>query len=212
MVSYNLKIDKKLNKNKIISYAKGVINKEIDGAKRLLDLIDYNFTKAVDIILNCKGKIIIIGIGKSGHVGKKIAASMASTGTPSFFLHGNEALHGDLGMIEKDDVVIALSNSGETREMINNFPTLKKIGCKIISIISNPNSTIATNSDVHICIGKLKEADHLNLAPTTSSTVTLIMGDALAVTVSYLKEFKKEDFALYHPGGSLGKGLSGKEI
>ena len=212
MVSYNLKINKSLNKDKIISYAKSVINKEIDGVKKLLDLIDDNFTKAVEVILKCKGKIIIVGIGKSGHVGKKIAASMASTGTPSFFVHGDEALHGDLGMIERDDVVIALSNSGETREMINDFPTLKKIGCKIISITSNPNSTMAKNSDVHICIGKLKEADHLNLAPTTSSTVTLIMGDALALTLSYLKGFKKEDFALYHPGGSLGKGLTGREI
>jgi len=212
MVSYNLKINKSLNKDKIISYAKSVINKEIDGVKKLLDLIDDNFTKAVEVILKCKGKIIIVGIGKSGHVGKKIAASMASTGTPSFFVHGDEALHGDLGMIERDDVVIALSNSGETREMINDFHTLKKIGCKIISITSNPNSTMAKNSDVHICIGKLKEADHLNLAPTTSSTVTLIMGDALALTLSYLKGFKKEDFALYHPGGSLGKGLTGREI
>ena len=115
-------------------------------------------------------------------------------------------------MIEKDDIVIALSNSGETREMLSCFPALKKIRCKIISVTSNPDSTMAKNSHVHICIGKLKEADHLNLAPTTSSTVTLIMGDALAVMVSYLKGFKKEDFALYHPGGALGKGLTGKEI
>jgi len=212
MINSNLKIDTSLNKTEVISYAKGVINKEIDGAKRLLDLIDDNFTKAVGTILNCKGKVIVIGIGKSGHIGKKIAASMASTGTPSFFVHGDEALHGDLGMIEKDDIVIALSNSGETREILSGFPTLKEIGCNIISITSNLDSTMAKNSDIHICIGKLKEADHLNLAPTTSSTVTLIMGDALAVTVSYLKEFKKEDFALYHPGGSLGKNLTGKEI
>ncbi len=212
MVSYNLKIDKGLNKNKVISYAKSVVNKEIDGAKKLLNCIDDNFTKAADAILNCKGKVIIMGIGKSGHVGKKIAASMASTGTPSFFVHGDEALHGDLGMIEKDDVVIALSNSGETREMLNCFPTLNRIGCKKISITSNSESTMAKNSHAHVSIGKLREADHLNLAPTTSATATLIIGDALAVTVSYLKGFKKEDFALYHPGGSLGKNLTGKEI
>ena len=212
-MSSDLKVDTSLNKTKVISYAKSVINKEINGAKKLLGYsIDDNFTRAVDVILNCKGKVIVTGIGKSGHVGKKIAASMASTGTPSFFVHGDEALHGDLGMVGKDDVVITLSNSGETREMLNCFPALKKIGCKIISVTSNPNSTMAKNSHIHISIGKLEEVDHLNLAPTTSSTATLIIGDALAVTISYLRGFKKEDFALYHPGGNLGKNLTGKEI
>lgn len=201
-----------LKDQEIISYAKSVIEKELTGIKTLLELIDNNFTKAVKLIIDCKGKIVILGIGKSGHVGKKIAASMASTGTPAFFVHGDETLHGDLGMIEKDDIVIALSNSGETREMLNDFPTLKKIGCKIISITSNPDSTMAKNSDIHLSIGKLKEADHLGLAPSTSSTVTLVIGDALAFTVSYLKNFTSTDFALFHPGGSLGKGLTGKEI
>lgn len=198
--------------DKIITYAKSVINKEIDGAKIMLGCIDDNFSEAVEVILCCKGKVILIGIGKSGHVGKKIAASMASTGTAAFFVHGDEILHGDLGMIEKDDVVILLSNSGETREIKGGFPTLKKIGCSIISITSNPDSTMAKNSNIHIFIGKLKEANHLNLAPTTSSTATLILGDALALTVSYLKKFKKEDFALYHPGGNLGKNLTGKKV
>ncbi|MCL5070564.1 MAG: KpsF/GutQ family sugar-phosphate isomerase [Actinobacteria bacterium] len=199
-------------KEEIISYAKGVLNNEVSGLNKLSSHIDDNFAKAIDVLLGCKGKVIIMGLGKSGHVGKKIAASMASTGTPAFFVHGDETLHGDLGMIEKKDVVIALSNSGETREIINDFPTLKRIGCKVISITSNPNSTMALNSDIHICIGKLKEADHLNLAPTTSSTATLVMGDAIALTLSYLKGFRSEDFALYHPGGSLGKGLTGKEM
>ena len=198
--------------NEIISYGKDVINKEINGARQMLDCIDENFSKAVQAILGCKGKVIIIGIGKSGHVGKKIAASMASTGTPSFFVHGDETLHGDLGMIEKDDIVILLSNSGETREIINCFPTLEKIGCMLISITSNPDSTMATKSHIHVSIGKLKEADHLNLAPTTSSTATLILGDALALTASYQKKFKKEEFAFYHPGGNLGKNLTGKEV
>lgn len=198
--------------DQIIAYGKDVINKEIDGARQMLDCIDDNFSKAVHAILKCKGKVIIIGIGKSGHVGKKIAASMASTGTSSFFVHGDEILHGDLGMIEKNDIVILLSNSGETREVISGFPTLKKIGCYIISITSNADSTMAKNSNTHICIGKLKEADHLNLAPTTSSTATLILGDALALTLSYQKKFKKEDFALCHPGGNLGKSLTGKEV
>jgi len=199
-------------KEEIISYAKSVLNNEVSGINKLSDHIDDNFVKAISVLLDCKGKVVIIGLGKSGHVGKKIAASMASTGTPAFFVHGDETLHGDLGMIEKKDVVIALSNSGETRELLNGFLTLKKIGCKIISITSNPNSTMAKNSHIHICIGKLEEADHLNLAPTTSSTATLVMGDAIALTLSYLKGFRSEDFALYHPGGSLGKDLTGKEL
>jgi len=199
-------------KEEIISYAKHVLNNEVSGLNKLPSHIDDNFVNAIDVLLGCKGKVVIMGLGKSGHVGRKIAASMASTGTPAFFVHGDETLHGDLGMIEKKDVVIALSNSGETREIINDFPTLKKIGCKIISITSNPNSTMALSSDIHICIGKLKEADHLNLAPTTSSTATLVMGDIIALTLSYLKGFKSEDFALYHPGGSLGKNLTGKEL
>lgn len=196
----------------IISYAKSVLDNEVLGINKLVNHIDDNFVKAIGVLLDCKGKVVIIGLGKSGHIGKKIAASMASTGTPAFFVHGDETLHGDLGMIEEKDVVIALSNSGETREMLNDFPTLKTIGCKIISITSNSDSTMAKNSNVHICIGKLKEADHLNLAPTTSSTATLVLGDAIALTLSYLKGFKKEDFSLYHPGGSLGKGLTGKEL
>jgi len=211
-----LKIDKKpkfgFSKSEIITYAKSVIEKEAKGIRNLLQYINNEFANAVNEILNCKGKVVIVGLGKSGHIGKKIAASMASTGTPAFFVHGDEMLHGDLGMIEKRDTVITISNSGETKEIINDFPTLKKIGCKIISITSNLNSTIAKNSDIHLCIGKLEEADHLNLAPTTSAAVTLIMGDALALTLSYIKGFKKEDFALFHPGGNLGKGLTGKEI
>jgi arabinose-5-phosphate isomerase len=201
-----------LKDQEIILYAKSVINMELSGIKTLLELIDNNFIKAAKLLIDCNGKVVILGIGKSGHIGKKIAASMASTGTPAFFVHGDETLHGDLGMIEKKDIVIALSNSGETREMLNDFPTLKKIGCKIISITSNSNSTMAKNSDIHLSIGKLKEADHLGLAPSTSSTVTLVIGDALAFTVSYLKKFTSMDFALFHPGGSLGKGLTGKEI
>ncbi|MCL5071156.1 MAG: SIS domain-containing protein [Actinobacteria bacterium] len=201
-----------LDKSAILSFAIDVIKKEIEGIKILISQVDENFVDAIRLIFSCRSKVIICGIGKSGHVGKKIAASMASTGTPAFFVHGDETLHGDLGMIEKKDLVIALSNSGETREMLNDFPTLKKIGCKIISITSNPDSTMAKNSDIHLCIGKLEEADHMKLAPSTSSTATLVLGDALALTLSYIKGFKKEDFALYHPGGSLGKGLTGKEI
>ena len=201
-----------MNNKKIIEFARNAIECEIDNLKKIIESIDDNFLKAIRLIQKCQGKVIITGIGKSGHVGKKIAASMASTGTPSFFLHGDEALHGDLGMIEKKDVLIALSNSGETKELLNSYPSLKKIGCKIISITSNSDSTMAKKSDVHISIGKLKEADHLNLAPTTSATATLVLGDAIAVTLSYLKGFKEEDFAICHPAGTLGKKLTGKEI
>jgi arabinose-5-phosphate isomerase len=198
--------------NEIIEFAKEALKCEIKNIGKLSRSIDENFLNAIKLIQKCSGKVIVTGIGKSGHVGKKIAASMASTGTPSFFLHGDEALHGDLGMIEKKDVLIALSNSGETRELLNCFPTFKKIGCRIISITSNPGSSMARNSDVHISIGKLKEADHLNLAPTTSAAATLVLGDVLAVTLSYIKGFKKDDFAIYHPAGALGKKLIGREI
>jgi arabinose-5-phosphate isomerase len=201
-----------LDKEKIISFAKNAINSEINYVKEMANYINDDFYRAINMIMECKGKVVLMGLGKSGHVAKKIAASLASTGTPSFFVHGDEALHGDLGMIEKKDVLIILSNSGETRELLCSLPALKKIGCKIISITSNPDSTLAKNSDVHISIGKSREADHLNLAPTASSTATLVLGDAIAVTLSYLKGFKKEDFALYHPGGALGKKLTGKEI
>lgn len=194
-----------LDKDKIIDFGKDVINCEISYIKKMVKYIDDDFYRAINMIMECKGKVILFGLGKSGHVGKKIAASMASTGTPSFFLHGDEALHGDLGMIEKRDIVIALSNSGETKELLSCIPTLKKIGCIIISITSNHESTLAKNSDIHISIGKLKEADHLKLAPTTSATAMLVLGDALAVTLSYLKGFKKENFALFHPGGNLGR-------
>lgn len=201
-----------LHKDKIISFAKTAINCEVGYIKKIANYINDDFYRAIIMIMNCKGKVILFGLGKSGHIGKKIAASLASTGTPSFFLHGDEALHGDLGMIEKKDIVIALSNSGETRELLSCIPTLEKIGCRIISITSNPGSTLAKKSDIHISIGKIKEADHLNLAPTTSAAATLVLGDALAVTLSYIKGFKKEDFALCHPGGSLGKNLTGKEV
>jgi arabinose-5-phosphate isomerase len=201
-----------LEKEKIINYAKNAINCEVEFIKKMARYINDDFYSAINMIMDCEGKVILFGLGKSGHIGKKIAASMASTGTPSFFLHGDEALHGDLGMIERKDVVIALSNSGETRELLSCIPVLKKIGCRIISITSNPASTLAKESDIHIFIGKLKEADHLNLAPTTSAAATLVLGDALVVTLSYIKGFKKEDFALRHPGGSLGKNLTGKEV
>ena len=185
-----------------------------DEAEAILDTID-NFGEevvdAIKLIQATKGHVIITGVGKSGHVGEKIAASLSSTGTPSFFMHSTEAVHGDLGMVTKDDLVILISNSGETKEVLNVLPTLEKIGVKKISITKNHNSTLAKACDVSLAYKYDKEADSLGLAPTTSSTITLAVGDALAVTLSTLKNFTPNDFHLYHPGGSLGKMLEGKK-
>ncbi|MFC4618216.1 SIS domain-containing protein [Camelliibacillus cellulosilyticus] len=195
----------------ILNELKRVIDLEASSIKALSDQIDADYEKVINILLNCKGKVILTGVGKSGHVGKKIAASFASTGTPAFFIHCTEGVHGDLGMIQQQDVVILISNSGETAEVLSLLPTLAKIGCKTIALTSKRESTLASNCDTSIVYHYEKEADHLGLAPTTSSTMTLVIGDALAVTLSSLRNFKKEDFHLYHPGGSLGKLLSERQ-
>lgn len=166
--------------------------------------------KATELILSAKGKLIVIAVGKSGHIGKKIAATMSSTGTPAFFVHADEAAHGDLGMITKDDVTLLISNSGETLEVLNIIPNLNKIGVKKISITGNKESSLSKAADVSLCYAYKEECDDLHLAPTISSTLTLAFGDALAVVLSKKKGFTKEDFHLYHPGGSLGKKLSDK--
>lgn len=176
-----------------------------------LELAANNITDAmqtaVDLIVKCKGKLIITGVGKSGLVGSKIAATMASTGTSSFFLHPTEAMHGDLGMIGKDDIVLAISYSGESEELIQILPHLKRFDIPLISMASNENSTLANYSDIFISIAVTKEACPLNVAPTSSTTLTMALGDALAVCLMHKREFKKEDFASFHPGGSLGKKL-----
>jgi arabinose-5-phosphate isomerase len=189
---------------------KNVIEKEANALLTLSDHIGGDYDDAINLLLSCKGKVVISGVGKSGHIGKKIAASLSSTGTPSFFVHSTEGVHGDLGMIQEKDIVILISNSGETSEVLSVIPTIKKIGSKIIAITSNRNSTLADEAEVVLTYQYDGEADPLNLAPTTSATLTLVIGDALAVTLSTLKNFKKEDFHLYHPGGSLGKQLSSK--
>ena len=187
-----------------------------DEAKAILNSID-NFgeevIEAVKVIQEVKekGHLIITGVGKSGHIGKKIAASMSSTGTPSFFVHSTEGVHGDLGMITKNDCVLMISNSGETKEVLNLLPTLNKIGVKKISLTRNHNSTLAKACDVSLAYKYERESDELGLAPTVSSTLTLAVGDALAVTLSKLMNFTPEDFHLYHPGGSLGKQLEKKD-
>lgn len=187
--------------------ARRVLDVELEALKRLYDRIDNRFFHAVTLLASVKGSVVITGMGKSGLVGRKISATLASTGTPSFFLHPAEASHGDLGMIRREDLVIAISNSGETEELIKILPTLKRMGVPLIAITGKKNSTLARYSDEVLDISVEKEACPLNLAPTASTTVTLVLGDMLAITLLEEKGFKAEDFALYHPGGALGKKL-----
>jgi arabinose-5-phosphate isomerase len=187
--------------------AKNVINIEQQAITELLQYIDDNFERACQFMFNCQGRVIVIGMGKSGHIGGKIAATLASTGTPAFFVHPGEASHGDLGMITKDDVVITISYSGETGEVLAIIPVIKRIGAKLISMTGNSTSTLAKLADTHICIKVTTEACPLGLAPTSSTTATLVMGDAIAVALLNARGFTADDFALSHPGGSLGRRL-----
>ena len=166
-----------------------------------------HFARAVELILACRGRVVVSGVGKSGHIGRKVAATLASTGTPAFFVHAAEAAHGDLGMITRDDVVIGISYSGETGELLTIVPVIKREGTPLITITGNPTSTLAKNADVNLDVHVTSEACPLNLAPTTSTTATLAMGDALAIAAMHAKGFTKEDFARSHPGGALGRRL-----
>lgn len=187
--------------------AKRVLKIEAEAVAALVNRIDEQFEKAVEMVLKCRGRVVVTGMGKSGLIGKKIAATLASTGTPALFLHPAEGIHGDLGMVTRGDTVIALSNSGETEEVALMLPSLKRLGIKIIALTGNPDSTLAKNSDVVINVGVKEEACPLGLAPTASTTATLAMGDALAVVLLDQRGFKEEDFACFHPGGTLGKKL-----
>ncbi len=187
--------------------AKEVLEIESEALLASKQRVSDEFDKAVDIILKLKGKLIVIGIGKSGHIGAKIAATLASTGTSSFFLHPSEAMHGDLGMIGKDDGVLAISYSGASEELINLMPHIKNFGVPIIAMSKSKNSPLGKFSDAHIDISVEKEACPLGVAPTASTTLTLALGDALAVALMKLRDFKKEDFAKFHPAGALGKRL-----
>ncbi len=180
---------------------------ETEALERLSARIDDEFEAAAQSILACKGRVIVSGIGKSGHVGQKIAASLASTGTPSFFMHPAEAFHGDLGMVTQNDIVLAISNSGETNEIINILPVIRRIGAKIIAMCGRRDSTLGKNSDYFIDAGVEKEACPLGLAPTASTTAALAMGDALAMALLAARNFTEQDFAVFHPGGSLGRKL-----
>jgi len=205
-------VRKKVDKERALILARQVLEQEGRAILALGNQLDERFCQAIEILMNCSGKVVITGIGKPGHVGKKIAASLASLGTPSFFLHADEGLHGDSGMVTDEDVVVVISQSGETAEVLALLAILEKIGCKIISITGHLNCSLARKADVALVTGVSKETDPLNLAPSTSSTAMLALGDALAITLSQLKGFSRKDFALFHPGGSLGKRLLGEKI
>ncbi|HIF9887673.1 KpsF/GutQ family sugar-phosphate isomerase [Campylobacter lari] len=190
-----------------IKIAKEVFEIESKTILDLCDNLDEDFNKAIELILSIKGRCVVSGMGKSGHIGAKIAATLASTGTPSFFMHPGEALHGDLGMLTSEDVLLAISNSGETEEVLKLIPVIKKRKIPLIVMVGNQNSTLAKQADIFINIAVKKEACPLQLAPTSSTTATLAMGDAIAVALMRARNFRPDDFALFHPGGSLGRKL-----
>lgn len=191
----------------ILEQARKVLEIEYRAVKELMSKLDKNFEQAIELIYSCHGRVVVVGIGKSGLIGRKISATLASTGTPSFFLHPAEGVHGDIGMVMKDDVILAISYSGENMEMLNLLPAIKGLGLKLISLTGCPHSTLARSSDVVINIKVKKEACPYNLAPTASTTATLALGDAIAITLLQKKGFQKKDFAALHPGGMLGRKL-----
>lgn len=191
----------------MIEMAKNLFDKEIEELQKVKNKISVEIETVVNLILNSKGKVVITGVGKSGIIGKKISATLSSTGTNSIFMHSTEGLHGDLGIVTKDDIVIAISNSGNSEEVLSILPSIKRIGAKIIAMTGNRNSKLAKESEVTLDIGVEKEGCPLNLAPMSSATSTLVMGDALAAILIKERDFKPENFAVYHPGGSLGRRL-----
>jgi arabinose-5-phosphate isomerase len=197
----------KISPEKFIALGKAVIETEQMALKELIDRIDDKFVIACDLLLRCEGRIVVTGMGKSGHIGNKIAATLASTGTPAFFVHPGEASHGDLGMITNKDVMMLLSNSGETDEIVALLPVIKRLNTPMISLTGKTNSTLAKTATVNIDISVSKEACPLGLAPTSSTTATLAMGDAISIALLEARGFNKDDFALSHPGGILGRRL-----
>lgn len=190
-----------------LASAQRTLQLEIEALQEVLSQLDTDFIAACELILHCKGRTIVTGMGKSGHIGNKIAATLASTGTPSFFMHPGEASHGDLGMVTRSDLVLALSNSGETHEVTSLLPLFKRLGIPIIGLTGAPNSTLAQEANVHLNASISREACPLNLAPTSSTTAALALGDALAIALLQARGFGPDDFALSHPGGSLGRKL-----
>jgi arabinose-5-phosphate isomerase len=191
----------------VIAMAREVLEIEARAISDLITTLDARFERAVQLLLNCESRVVVSGIGKSGHIARKIASTMASTGTPAFFVHPAEASHGDLGMVTRDDVFVALSNSGESAELLAIVPLIKRQGAQLIALTGNPDSSLARESDVHLYAGARKEACPLNLAPTASTTAALALGDALAVALMEAKGFTRDEFARSHPGGTLGRKL-----
>ena len=191
----------------MLEQARQVLRMEAEAVLEQVERIDEHFKAAVEMIMACPGRTVITGMGKSGIIGRKMAATLASTGTPSFYLHPAEGIHGDLGMVTEGDVVIALSNSGETGEVLHILPSLRRIGAKLIAMVGNPNSTLAKNSDIVLNVGVTREACPLGLAPTSSTTAALAYGDALALALLSKRKFTASQFAVFHPGGSLGRKL-----
>ena len=196
-----------MDADKILKLARNVLEIEARGILALTERLDESFIRAVDLLFHCKGKVVVTGLGKSGLICRKIAATLSSTGTPALFLHAGDANHGDMGMINKGDVVIAISNSGETEEMLKFTPLLKRLGVKLVSITGNADSNLARAADIALNAAVKEEACPLGLSPTASTTAALALGDALAVVLLELRGFKEEDFALRHPGGTLGRKL-----
>ena len=196
-----------MDQKRIIDMGQAVVDTETAAIQALKARIDDQFVRACEHMLNCRGRIVVTGMGKSGHIGGKIAATLASTGSPAFFVHPGEASHGDLGMITAQDVVLALSNSGGTDEILTIVPLIKRLGAPLIALTGNPSSRLATEADVHLDVSVEREACPLGLAPTSSTTATLVMGDALAISLLESRGFTADDFALSHPGGRLGKRL-----
>ncbi|MBP0608471.1 MULTISPECIES: arabinose 5-phosphate isomerase KdsD [Burkholderia] len=197
----------KINDDRALALARDVLDIEADAVRALRDQLDGGFVEAVALLLGCRGRVVVSGIGKSGHIARKIAATLASTGTPAFFVHPAEASHGDLGMVTSDDVFIGISYSGESEELVAILPLVKRIGAKLIAITGRAESSLGTLADVHLNAAVSKEACPLNLAPTASTTAALALGDALAVAVLDARGFGSEDFARSHPGGALGRRL-----
>lgn len=193
--------------SQLIETAQRTIRLEIEAVEQLQSRLDERFARACELILACKGRVVVVGMGKSGHIGSKIAATLASTGTPAFFVHPAEASHGDMGMITRDDVVLALSNSGTTSEIVTLLPLIKRLGLTLISMTGNPESVLAKSAAVNLDASVTVEACPLNLAPTSSTTVSLVLGDALAIALLEARGFTAEDFAFSHPGGALGRRL-----
>jgi len=190
-----------------LTMAKKVLEIEASAVSRLARRLGHEFNEAIEILFKCTGRVIVTGMGKGGIIGQKISATLSSTGTPSLFLHSAEALHGDLGRVTKDDVILAISNSGETEEMVRLLPLIKKIGTRLVALTGNSRSTLARHSDVVLDVSVTQEACPMNLAPTASTTAALAMGDAIAVCLLEKKGFKEKDFAFFHPAGALGKKL-----